>query len=267
MRNRNDSRRRKSGENAVKDEKNPSEKQRRRPQIPLLRRKKDTSADYNDGFGIYIEQKNSNRNFLSIFFFPFAALWCEFILRYGCSESFGFNSVLYTFLFTVAITSVLTILCTLGPQRFNRCLCHFFTALLTIWFEFQLLFHSAYGTFARMSKLGDTNFGKVFSSIGACFLPFVLMLVPLALNLVFGKKIFYFRRILIPAKISLALIAVLFYLSAITLISMSKNNPYHFTSYKLYNKKFSTFEASETADRFGLLTMQGLDISDMLKKD
>ena len=89
------------------------------------------------------------------------------------------------------------------------------------------------------------------------------MFVPFLFSIIIGWKVFTFRRIRIPAKISLILVAVLLHLSAATMVSLSKNNPYIDTSYNLYNKEF---KINESADRFGILTTQRLDITDMFTK-
>lgn len=220
-------------------------------------------TDYNDGFGIYVEHKIKGHDYFTVFWFPILILWLEFFLRLGCGESFGFNSILYTGAFSMVAACVFTVICTFGSRIFNLVLNNICTFILTLWFIIQVLYKSAEGSFMRIKDFTDIDVGNLFSSAGGKIWVIILMLLPLLFSLVIGWKIFTFRRIRIPAKISLILLAVLIHLSAATMISLSKNNPYVDTSYNLYNKEF---KIDESADRFGLLATQRLDITNMFTK-
>ncbi len=218
------------------------------------------SLDYDDGYGIYVEKKIKGHDYLTVFFFPIVILWLEFSLRIGSGESFGFNSIVYTGAFSLVAACVLTVVCTFGGRIFNLVLCNLLTFAFTFWFVVQLLYHSAEGRFMRIADFANSDLNKLMSHFGSCILVILLMLVPFLFNVIIGWRIFTFRKIRIPAKISLVLIAVLLHLSAATMISLSKNNPYTATSYNLYNKKY---KINECADRFGLLTTQRLDFTNM----
>lgn len=232
-----------------------------------VRKRRDINSrsplDYDDGFGIYVERKTRGHDYLTVFWFPILILWLEFSLRFGCGEDLGFNSILYTGAFSMVFACVFTVLCTFGGRVFNLVLSNFFTIVLTMWFVIQLLYYSAHKTFMRVSEFTDLDWGKLFSGVGDQIGIFIVMFVPFLFSIIIGWKVFTFRRIRIPAKISLILVAVLIHLSAATMISLSKNNPYVDTSYNLYNKEF---KINESADRFGLLTTQRLDITNMFTK-
>ena len=219
--------------------------------------------DYNDGYGIYVEHKTKGHDYLTVFWFPILIVWLEFSLRIGCGEDFGFNSILYTGAFSLAFSCILTVICTLGGRVFNLVLNNLFTFILTIWFIIQLLYQGAEGRFMRVSEFTNADLTKLTGVIGERIPAFILMLVPFLFSLIIGWKIFTFRRIRIPAKISLILLAIFIHLSTVTMISLSKTNPYVDTSYNLYNKEF---KINESADRFGILTTQRLDIVDMFAR-
>ena len=237
------------------------------PRRRRVRKRRDMNAhsplDYNDGFGIYIERRTRGHDYLTVFWFPILILWLEFSLRIGCGEAFGFNSILYTGAFSMVFACVLTVLCTFGGRVFNLVVSNFFSVILTLWFMIQLLYQGAEGKFMRVSEFTNLDWGKLFSGISDRVGVFIIMLLPFLFSVIIGWKIFTFRRIRIPAKISLVLVAVLIHLSAATMVSLSKNNPYVDTSYNLYNKDF---KINESADRFGLLTTQRLDITEMFTK-
>ena len=236
-----------------------TEQPRRRP---AKRRDINTRSplDYNDGYGIYVEHRVKGHDFLTVFWFPILILWLEFSLRLGCGESFGFNSIVYTGAFSMVFACVLTVICTFGGRVFNLVLNNLFTFVLTIWFIIQLLYYGAEDKFMRVSDFTNADMSKLSSEIGGRLWVILIMLLPFLFSIIIGWKVFTFRRIRIPAKISLILVAVLIQLSTATMISLSKNNPYVDTSYNLYNKEF---KINESADRFGILTTQRLDITKM----
>lgn len=248
--------------NVFEDDSTPEE------EAPKKRRKKKnrdinsrSPLDYNDGYGIYVERKQKGHDYLTVLWFPILIVWLEFALRLGCGESFGFNSLLYTGAFSMVFACVLTVICTFGGRVFNLVLNNLFTFILTLWFEIQLLYQGMEGSFMRISDFANTDLSKLFSMAGERILFVILLFIPFVFSIVIGWKIFTFRKIRVPAKICLILLAVLIHLSTATMISLSKNNPYVDTSYNLYNKEF---KINESADRFGILTTQRLDIADML---
>ena len=250
--------------NVFEDNPTPEPPVQDMPRKRRVKKRRDPNArsplDYNDGFGIYIERKTKGHDYLTVFWFPILILWLEFSLRIGCGEDFGFNSIIYTGAFSMVFACILTVLCTFGGRVFNLVLSNFFTIVLTMWFVIQLLYHSANNTFMRVSEFTDLDWGKLFSGVGGKIGIFIVMFIPFLFSVIIGWKVFTFRRIRIPAKISLILVAVLIQLSTATMVSLSKNNPYVDTSYNLYNKEF---KINESADRFGILTTQRLDITDM----
>ncbi|MCR5653899.1 MAG: hypothetical protein K6F88_08895 [Ruminococcus sp.] len=249
--------------NVFDDNSAPAPVERRRPARRGNKRRERSPLDYNDGFGIYVERKVKGHDYLIVFWFPILILWLEFSLRLGCGEDFGFNSIIYTGAFSMVFACVLTVICTFGGRVFNLVLNNLFTFILTIWFVIQLLYQGAEGKFMRVSDFTNADLSKLFAQMGDRLWIMIVMFLPFLFSVVIGWKVFTFRRIRIPAKISLILLAVLIQLSTATMISLSKNNPYVDTSYNLYNKEF---KINESADRFGILTTQRLDITNMFTK-
>lgn len=247
--------------NVFDDETTPEQD---KPQGRRVKKRREINSrsplDYNDGYGIYVERRVKGHDYLTVFWFPILILWLEFSLRIGCGESFGFNSILYTGAFSMVAACVLTVICTFGGRIFNLVLSNLFTFVLTVWFIIQLLYHGAEGRFMRVADFTNADMSALFAVMSSKVLVMIIMLLPFLFSVIIGWKVFTFRRIRIPAKITLILIAILIHLSTATMISLSKNNPYVDTSYNLYNKKF---KINESADRFGILTTQRLDITRM----
>ena len=249
--------------NVFDDNTAPGRKEEMPPQRRAKKRREPLGKnplDYDDGYGIYVERKVRGHDYLTVFWFPILILWLEFMLRIGCGEGLGFNSILYTGAFSMVSACVLTVICTFGGRIFNLVLNNLFTFVLTIWFIIQLLYQGAEGSFMRLSDFTNADISKLFGVIGDRILVMILMLLPFVFSVVIGWRVFTFKRIRIPAKVSLILLAILIHLSTATMISLSKNNPYVDTSYNLYNK---SFKINESADRFGILTTQRLDLVNM----
>lgn len=220
-------------------------------------------TDYGDDYGKYKEKKRTRGNYMTVFFFPLALVWMEFFMKLATRVEQNFVSAIYTFLFLMPIACVLTLLCTFGSEKLNRILCNVFTFLLTALFEFQLIYFGKYSALFTISgaKSGSVSFGDAWTSITQNALCFIALLIPFLFSITVGRFVFTFRKIRIPAKISLVLVAVLFQILAITAVSFSRNNKSPISSYKLYN---TTFNAAPSQERFGLLTTEYLDIKNSL---
>lgn len=219
--------------------------------------------DYRDGYGIVKERRAVRSNFATVFFFPVVIMWFELFMRIAARCEFNIVSIIYTFLFIMPISCVLTFACTFAGEKVNRIICNVIVFLLTLIFEAQLIYFGKYSAFFTFSgsRSGALSFSDIMSSITQNVVCFVAMLVPLLFSLTVGRFIFRFKKIRIPAKISLILVAVLFQILAMTAVSFSKASKNPISSYRLYNV---TFNSTPSQERFGLLTTEILDIKNTL---
>ena len=236
-----------------------------RAEIPEQRRinihRPTRESDYGDGFGEYFERKTKLSNFTTLFFFPFIILWLEVVLRLATGEGFLSVGIVYTLLFTVSISCVLTLLCTFAGERFNRILANIFAAEITLLYLWQLVYFFATGALYTFSgNAQPLSFGMLFPTAADKWFFLALSVVPLLVSLLVGRRMFRFKRIRIKAKTMLVIIAVVFHLAAFGLVYTSQLiNP---ESYALYN---SAAQPTAVQERFGLLTMQRIDITEMIK--
>ena len=251
----------------------PNRPQRRRPhpkhpaqrvprsEIFEQRRSQSRVLDYGDGFGEYIERKTKLSNFTTLFFFPFIILWLEVVFRLATGESFLSLGVLYTLLFTIPISCVLTLICTFGGERINRILANIFAAAITLLYLWQLAcFYATGALFTFSGKSQPLGFERLFAATDEQWFFLALSVVPLFISLLVGRRMFRFKRIRIKAKIMLVIIAVVFHIVAFGVVHTSQLiNP---DSYALYN---SAAQPTAVQERFGLLTMQRIDITEMIK--
>lgn len=218
------------------------------------------STDYRDDYGVYRVYEDKVRNYATIFFFPVVMVWLESVLRFACGESLMSFSMVFVVLFSLSFSAVLTTVCTLFGERFNRVLVNIIVVGLSVWYCVQIVNFNLSGTFLLFSQyipaeqtldgfqaVMDTMSDKVYYLL-ACFAPSVL-------NLFLGKFIFPFRRTPVPAKVCLLLAAVLLYFSAVIVINFDRSSPAG--NYATY---YQSESLNEVQEKFGLLTMQVKDI-------
>lgn len=244
---------------------NRSAPQGQRPEIPGQRRiplqRQRPGNDYGDGFGEYFEKKTKLSNFTTLFFFPFIILWLEAVLRLSTGENFLSRGIVYTLLFTVPFSCVLTLLCTFAGERFNRILANIFAAAITLLYLLQIGYFNASGvlfTFSGDSQPLSTE--RIFPISAERWFFLVLSVVPLLVSLLVGRRLFRFKRIRIKAKIMLVMIAAVFHLVAFGLVYTSQF--IGSDSYALYR---SPAQSTAVQERFGLMTMQKTDIMETIK--
>ncbi|MCH5299289.1 MAG: hypothetical protein J1E96_05960 [Ruminococcus sp.] len=217
--------------------------------------------DYGDGFGEYFERKTKLSNFTTLFFFPFIIIWLEAVLRLETGESFLSRGVVYTLLFTVPISCVLTLICTFAGERFNRVLANIFAAAITLLYLCQLVYFGASGAlFAFSGNAAPLSFGQICSTAADKWFFLVLSIVPLLVSLLVGKRLFRFKRIRVKAKIMLVIIAAVFHLIAFGLVYTSQL--IGSDSYTLYS---NVTQPTVVQERFGLMTTQRIDVMETIK--
>lgn len=218
------------------------------------------STDYRDDYGVYRVYEDKVKNYATIFFFPVVILWLEGVLRVACGQTLLGGSTVFVVLFSLSFSAVLTAVCTLFGERFNRVLVNLIAIALSVLYCVQIVSFNLSGEFLLFSQyipveqtldgfqaVMDTMSDKVYYLI-ACFAPSVLYLF-------LGKFIFPFRRTPLPAKICLLLAAVLLYFSAVTVINFDRSSPAG--NYAVYHQAEITNDMQE---KFGLITMERKDI-------
>lgn len=214
------------------------------------------STDYRDDFGVYRVYEKKIKNYLTIFFFPFTVLWLECVLRLACGQTLLTFNMIFVVLFSLSFSAVLTVICTFFGEKFNRAIVNIIVTALTVWYCLQTVHFNLNGNFLLFSSytpmeqsLNQINAIMEVMSDKVFYL--LVAFVPLVLNLFVGKYMFPFRRIRIPAKICLLLVAVLMYFTAITAISFNKNSGNPTGNYATYHYGTN----NNIQENFGVLAM------------
>ncbi len=247
----------------------------------------DNKEIYNDGFtrrSHYIGYENSENkgdfeyyntekpkkdfNFLSWLYFPIAILWMEFFVKLSCGFSLA-DSALFTCLFTIPLSIILTLLCTLTKsQRLNRGLSMFFTTVFAIWYNVQIVYYNVFGTFLIVSSITNGGTAQALNSVDMILtaiqsrLFYIIMIfIPLVFSLIFGKYVFPFRKTKLKSKLIFLLVAVLVHFSTIMLINTEADSTNSKSNYNLY---YGDIQQNAICDKFGLFTLQRIDISRLI---
>lgn len=218
------------------------------------------STDYGDDFGVYRVYEDKVRNYATIFFFPIVIIWLEGVLRVACGQPLLSGNMFFVVMFSLSFSAVLTTVCTLFGERFNRVLVNIISIALSVLFCVQIVSFGLSGSFLTFSgyisaqqtlegfqAVMDTMSDKIYYLL-ACFLPSVLQLF-------LGRFIFPFRRTPFPAKVCLLLAAVLLYFSAVTVINFDRS-----AEKGNYATYYQAENSNEVQEKFGLITMERKDI-------
>ena len=203
---------------------------------------------------------------LPLLYWLFSVLLWEITLHLVSYRSFtGFSG--YIFPFSVVFALLLTALSALFSQKANRILTLVLTIVLYVLFASQLVFNRVFGTFYSVSlmKLGGDavkSFWKeTLLTIASSWWLLLLMLLPLALDLIRGKKLpDSYRR---PGWLSVglcALSAVLLWVG--TILSLRIGGTGYFTAYDFYHN--NNTQTEQSVNCFGVITTMRLEIQHQL---
>lgn len=220
--------------------------------------------DYDDGFGVYEEKREIKQNFSTILFFPILILWLEATMRFSLGQSFMTINLLYVFLFSMPIASVLTLLCTFGNSKLNRHFVRILTLVITLWYCMQMIYHQIFDTFMVFFKAHQCimSFDSFINALTEQRFYLLMAAVPLIFFSFLGKFTFPFKKVNIPAKIVLILLAVLFQLFAATSVLLSKTFTGSDETYQCYHGEFTE---QNTQEHFGMLTMERFDVTELIE--
>ena len=221
-----------------------------------------------NNFSYYNTNKKSPPRWSTLLYFPIAILWIEFVIKFAVGLSF-FGGLFYTILFTIPLSAVLTVICTLSKSpTLNRRISLTITAVFSIWYCVQIVYNNVFGTFLVITSITNGGTGQALNSIDMIFtsilnrLVFIILaFLPLVFNIIFGKKLIAFKRYKLKANMVLIIFAVLVQLITMFFINFDASSANTKSNYNLYNKEL---QQNAVCERFGLFTMQRLDISHLL---
>lgn len=205
------------------------------------------------------------KNWSLLLYFSVSFLWMELVLRFFTvgGSIFSLDQVIIA-LFAVALAVFSFMFCSLFTPRVNRILAAVSLGLAGGIFASQLIYHSIFTTFYSLYSAG--NAGQVWQfwrealhGIVTNGLQVILLFLPLAVLLAFGKKMFSFARIRWALGATLALVIALSYAGGVAVVQAGEDQAASAYSY-YYEKSFPV----HSVQKLGLITTMRLDFQRMV---
>lgn len=205
---------------------------------------------------------------LTLLYFPISILFMEFMVKLSAGFSLT-DGAIFTALFSLVPACVLTFVSSIFQNgRINRLISCILTACLAIWYSAQIVYNNVFGTFFVINSISKGGAGQalnsadmIFTAIRSRILFILLMFLPLAFCIIFGKRLAMFNKTKISTKIVLLCLAVTFQIIGLFAVNIDKSLSDTKSAYNLYHGELQQNAACE---KFGLFTMQRLDISRMI---
>lgn len=223
----------------------------------------DKFNDYN-----YKNQHGTLKRVAFYLYFPLMILWLEFDLKFAS----GFDvvgGIGFTALFSVLFASVLLLLSSFAKRKaINRAVSIILTVLFTIWYGVQMIYYNVFGTMVVVSSVTNGGAGQAFNSIDMIMTAvlsrivfIVLLFVPLAFNIIIGDKLMDFSKIKWKGKLIVVFVAAVVQLCTVLLVGLDSDSSDTKSNSNLY---YGELQQVTVCERYGLFTMQRLDISHLL---
>ncbi|MEE1318695.1 MAG: hypothetical protein UHD05_04220, partial [Ruminococcus sp.] len=214
----------------------------------------------------YVTKKS--RRLLTILYFPIVIMWMEIMVKLSSGFSV-FGGFFFTLIFTIPISCILTILFTISKsEKVNRRIAFGITAFLAVWYCAQLVYNNVFGTFFVINSITNGGTGQALNSVDMIltairsrFFFILLTFLPLIIGLILGRRIYSFKKTKGVAKIFLVVTAVIVHLLGTMFVNFDAGSADTKSNYNLYNGEL---QQNAVCERFGLFTMQRIDISRML---
>ena len=167
----------------------------------MFEAKRDVNRANRSGFSVVSQSnKSSKLKIPFIIFWPTVLFYMELIMRLFINTSSFFRiGLFYTFLFSYAIGTVLTIICTIWTHKVNRKITIGLLSFITFLFSFHYVCRRQFQTFFTLSAIGMagdlTDFWKEAIVAVLKGIPVMLLFaIPLILYAVFGKTVIVAKR-------------------------------------------------------------------------
>lgn len=218
------------------------------------------------------EVKEIKEHYVSTYlFFPVALLLMETVIKISCGMNF-LNGILYFIAFPFAIGTLLTLICTMSKKaKKNRTIAKIILFIITLIYEIQLLYYMIYNTMLDIDIIKSMSFEK-FNDIvlkipslktRGFIISFIIILLPLVVLFVCGKRFFPFVRAPFISKGLLIGVVVLLSVLIFLGIQSTKEIKDDKASYKV----MLSDNQKERTEKFGILASQGMDVyNEFVKK-
>lgn len=210
------------------------------------------------------DEKAGAPYWLLLLWFPLSLLWQELVVKVYCFGRLFDRGLLYTSLFTLALGCLFSLLCLLLPPRRRWLAAMILGGVTTLWYMVQTVYYTIFKTFLVLYSVSGAGqamqFWKdILSGIRTAAIPLLLLLVPIGILGIFGRRAARAALPKKPARILTGSLTAGFLAAALTAVGLSSGGV--ITPKYLY---FDTFVPNLAVSNFGVMTTLRLDVRQML---
>ena len=196
-------------------------------------------------------------------YYLISLIYLEIIMKVIICKQILNTGLIYTTIFLVPFILLFTILTKAFNEKINRIIMTILLAVITIYYEVQLIFFGLFSVPFSFSTIGLASQAFDFvtivkDAILVRIIPFILILLPFIFRIILRKKI-NCTRYHKYTIISLIIIFIISYL--LTFVYLQPNKKDDYSANKLY---FNLDDQTSIIDKFGLLTYTKIDIKRQL---
>ena len=204
-----------------------------------------------------------NKKSNTLYAYSFLILTLEVLFKLLMFHKVTFNSLLYTFIFSLPVIMFFTLLTNFFREKINKIIYYVSISIITFLYIFQYIFFKLFSVTFSFNTLGLANQAAdftniIFDSIKTYYSQIIILLLPL-ISLIIFKRLIKFYKLIVPVKITGFVVFLILVLLSFISLMPEKNKLY--SAYSLYYK----INAPEkTIDKFGLLTAMRLDVKHVI---
>lgn len=208
--------------------------------------------------------ENFKKNLIYIVFFPVVIIYFESVLRISVFKTLFDLGYINIILFSVPIGLLMGLLITNFSEKENKIVLILLLILLTIIYMIQYIYYKIFSTFLSLySFIGASQamqfWEEIIRAISKDIGSFVFLCLPLALIIIFNKKI---KPISIyNKKLKLKIIGIAALVQTVILLIVINSNTGELSYHYLYTE---SFVIDKSVISFGLLTTERLDCKNII---
>ncbi len=196
-------------------------------------------------------------------YYLISLIYLEIIMKVIICKQILNTGLIYTTIFLVPFILLFTILTKAFNEKINRIIMTILLAVITIYYEVQLIFFGLFSVPFSFSTIGLASQAFDFvtivkDAILVRIIPFILILLPFIFRIILRKKI-NCTRYHKYTIISLIIMFIISYL--LTFVYLQPNKKDDYSANKLY---YNLDDQTSIIDKFGLLTYTKIDIKRQL---
>lgn len=199
------------------------------------------------------------KQFKPVCYIAFLIMYLEIIFKVLVLKSIGIGDIFYTFIFSVPIILLLTLLCGAINEKASKIVTIVISCLITLYFLIQLIFFKLFSVPFSFSTLGIAGNALdftdiIFDAIKSYFFYILLFILPVCLFIPLRKKI-TFERYSSKQLVIIAVCTVLTFAISLGFVGANKKG-----IYSAYNLYYKINAPEKNIKKFGLLTATKIDI-------